>query len=268
MGKPAARHRFAAILAVVGVLSAGTAAAQQPAHFEAAAIRPGTPQPGMNFGTSGGSPGGTYRIMNMPLRQWLLVGLSVQDYALKAPAWLDSARFDLNAKLPNQPVTKTSMAEMMRSLLVERFALQWHEEPQTVNGYELVVDKKVLAPPATFAERLMGGGGRSSGNGTVNGTNMPISQLAETLAAALGRPVVDATHLSGGYDIKLLWRPDTDAMVASERQNGKQYGIDVDNLPGSVFTAVREQLGLRLQPAKVPSKVVVIDHINPQPTAN
>ena len=83
-----------------------------------------------------------------------------------------------------------------------------------------------------------------------------MSRLAELLGIALGKPVVDATHLTGGFDIKLAWRPDTDA------------GNGVDNLPDSAFTAVREQLGLRLQPAKVPGKVIIIDQINRQPTAN
>ncbi len=268
MVKHAAPAAIATILTAIGIVSTGITAAQQPAHFEAAAIRPGTPQTGGGATTSGGGPGGQYRIVNMPLKQWVEMGLSVQDYALKAPAWLDNARFDLNAKMPSQPVAKTSMAEMMRSLLVERFGLQWHEDNQTVNGFELVADKKVLAQPATLMERLMGTGGRSSGNGAISGTNMPMSDLASALSAALGRPVVDATHLTGGYDIKLMWQPDTDAAVAQERQYGKQYGIDVDNLPGSASTALREQLGLRLQPAKVPSRVIVVDHINPQPTPN
>ena len=76
--------------------------------------------------------------------------------------------------------------------------------------------------------------------------------------------MVDATHLSGGFDFKLMWRPDNDAAVAEQ----KKYGIDADNLPSSVYTAVREQLGLRLQSAKVPSKVIVVDNINRQPSAN
>jgi uncharacterized protein (TIGR03435 family) len=70
------------------------------------------------------------------------------------------------------------------------------------------------------------------------------------------------------FDIRLMWRPDNDAAVAEEKRYGKQYGVDVDNLPSSVSTALREQLGLRLQSAKVPSKVIVVDHINRQPTQN
>jgi uncharacterized protein (TIGR03435 family) len=76
--------------------------------------------------------------------------------------------------------------------------------------------------------------------------------------------VVDATHLSGGYDIKLMWRPDGEATAGE----WKRHGIDVDNLPDSITTALREQLGLRLQSAKVPSKIIVVDNINRQPTEN
>jgi uncharacterized protein (TIGR03435 family) len=131
----------------------------------------------------------------------------------------------------------------------------------------LVTYKKVLVKPSGLLERLRGHGS-SSGPGLIGGTNMPMSELAGALGEALGRPVVDATHLSGEFDIKLMWRPFDDAEVAREKQYGKQYGIDVDNLPSSVSTAVREQLGLRLQSAKVPLTVIVVDHINSQPTEN
>ena len=80
--------------------------------------------------------------------------------------------------------------------------------------------------------------------------------------------MVDSTHLSGGFDFKLMWRPADEAELASQRQYGKEYGVDVENLPSSVAAAVREQLGLRLQSARVPSKVIVVDSINRQPTAN
>ena len=88
---------------------------------------------------------------------------------------------------------------------------------------------------------------------------MTMSEFAEELGEILGRPVVDATHLSGGYDFKLVWSP----MDDSARAEAKGFGMkdaDIDNLP-SIFTAVREQLGLRLQSAKVPSKVIVVDNI-------
>jgi uncharacterized protein (TIGR03435 family) len=91
-----------------------------------------------------------------------------------------------------------------------------------------------------------------------------MSELAEALGKVLGRPVVDATHLSGVFSFELMWRPSDDAEVASQ----KHYGVDVENLPSTVFSALREKLGLRLQGAKVPSKVIVVDNINSEPTEN
>ena len=276
----AALASFVAVIAAVWALSVGISTAQQPQQakslqFEVAAIKPSDPKLPASSHSSSGGPGGQCRMENTPLKQWVEMGLSVSDYALKAPSWLDTSRFDLVARLPAiEPSVQKSAAnqnpvpEMMKALLIERFGLKWHEELQTVSGFELVPDKKVLAKPATMLERLEGTHRSSSGPTLVQGTNMSMSEFAGLLGQVLGRPVVDATHLSGGFDIKLMWLPDNDATVAEWKQHGKQYGIDVDNLPGSVTTAVREQLGLRLQSAKVPSKVIVVDNINRQPTGN
>jgi len=279
--RQAALASFAAVIAAVGLLSASTSTAQQPQQarswqFEVATIRPGKPPADQRLGessSSGGAPGSLFRMVNVPLKQWVERGLSVQDYALKAPSWLDTSRFDLDARVPaSKPVNQNTTANQnpraeMKALLIERFGLKWHEELQSVSGFELITDKKVLVQPTGLLERLKGHGS-SSGPGLIGGTNMPMSELAEALGKVLGRPVVDATHLSGGFDIKLMWRPDDDAAAAEWKRSGKQYGIDVDNLPASISTALREQLGLRLQSAKVPSKVIVVDHINRQPTQN
>jgi uncharacterized protein (TIGR03435 family) len=255
----------------------GNPAAQQTQQakslqFEVAAIKPGNPKL-ENASSSWGGPGGQLKIVNTPLKEWVKMGLSVRDYALVAPSWLDTSRFDLNAKMPTlksgDPIVGNPMAEMMKALLIERFGLKWHEEIRTVSGYELVTDKKVLVKPATLLERLRGSVGKGSGPTMINGTNMSMSEFAEMLGDSLGRPVVDATHLSGRYDINLMWHPlDAPALTESNRQYWKEKGIDVDSLPDSMSTALREQLGLRLQSAKVPSKVIVVDNINRQPSAN
>ena len=146
-------------------LAAITSTAQQPQpgkllQFEVAAIKPGNTN---HLGALTSTNGKLFQMVNVPLKQWVEMGLSVPDFALKAPAWLDTTTFDLNAKLPdqfvvqgapNQPVDEKAMAErqkalaeMMRNLLIERFGLKWHDEPGTVSGYELVTDKKVLAQP-------------------------------------------------------------------------------------------------------------------------
>ncbi len=257
--------RIAAVLAVAASIS--TAQQPQPVkslQFEVAAIKPGNPQ---EVGSSSSTLGGQFRMVNTPLKQWVELGLLVPDYALKAPSWLDTSRFDLNAKLPYEPVDRKAEAEMMKALLIERFGLKWHEDFQSVSGYELVPDKKVLVEPSGLLDRLKGHGS-ASGPSLISGTNMPMSELAEVLGKVLGRPVVDTTHLSGVFSFKLMWRPSDDAEVASQQRYGKQYGVDVNILPSSVSTALREQLGLRLQNAKVPLKVIVVDKLNHEPTEN
>lgn len=162
------------IIVAVGVLLASISTAQQPQQakplqFEVAAIRPGNPQ---GVGSSSSTLGGQFRMVNTPLKQWVEMGLSVPDYALKAPSWLDTSRFDLNAKLPYEAVDQKARAEMMKALLIERFGLKWHEVPQSVSGYELVPDKKVLVEPSGLLERMKGHGS-GSGPSLISGTNIP-----------------------------------------------------------------------------------------------
>jgi uncharacterized protein (TIGR03435 family) len=255
---------LAAIIVAGGHISASISMAQRPKQFEVASIKQTNPRLGVDSPSSTSQTGSHFQMLNMSLKQWVEMGLSVRDDTLVAPSWLDRSRFDLNAKLPaDTPSDRDASAEMMRSLLIERFGLKWHEEIRNVSGYELVPDKKVLVKPSGLRERLTGHGS-GSGPTSIDGLNMSMSELASALAKALRRPVVDATHLSGGFDFRLTWRPLDDATAAEQ----KRHGIDVDNLPSSVFAAVREQLGLRLQNAKVPSKVIVVDHIDPQPTEN
>lgn len=259
---------YAAAIVAILAFSANISTAQPPQHvkslqFEVAVIRPGKPPADPRLGESkilNSGAGGQFRMVNVPLKQWIEIGLSVNDYALKAPAWLDTSRFDLDARMP---ANQNARPEMLKALLIERFGLKWHEEHQSVSGFELVPDKKVLVQSTSLLGRLKGRGS-SSGPGLIGGTDMSMTDFAEALGKVLGRPVVDATHLSGGYDIKLMWQPDG-GQTADE---WKRHGIDVDNLPDSIATALREQLGLRLQSAKVPSKVVVVDNINRQPTEN
>lgn len=256
---------FAAVIVAVGALSASVSTAKprkqtKSLRFEVAAIRPSNPRE-VNSWSSTGGPGGLFRLVNMPLKQWVEMALSVRDYALKAPPWLDGARFDLNARLPaGEPVNPKTTSEMMKSLLIERFGLKWHEERRIISGYELVPGKKVLLKASGPSER----GGLSRGPALIGGTDMPMAELAGALGEVLQRPVVDATHLSGGCDIRLRWRPFEAAKAADAQHRGMK---DLDNLP-SIFTAVQEQLGLQLRSAKVSSNVVIVDRINRQPTAN
>jgi uncharacterized protein (TIGR03435 family) len=199
----------------------------------------------------------------MPLKRWVEMALSVSDYALKAPPWLGESNYDLDAKVPTDgPADQKATNEMLLTLLTERFALTWHHERGSVSGYKLVIGKKLLLKASDTSDPKQRGG-TSRGPALIAGHNMPMSDLATALGEVLERPIIDSTHLSGGFEIRLMWRPDGEAALAL----ANQMKVDVDNLP-SIFTALQEQLGLRLQRAQVPSDVIVVDSISRQPTDN
>ncbi len=137
---------------------------------------------------------------------------------------------------------------MVLPLLTERFQLKTHMETRPGPIYELVVAKggSKLKPSAN---KECGVSFNSNGNSsTITAKCQPMASLAKTLFAQLHRPVVDKTALTGNYDLTLQWTPD-DAPVST----------DTDSAP-SIYTAVQEQLGLKLQPAKAPVEVLVVDH--------
>lgn len=256
----------AAAIAAFGLFSSTCSLAQQPKrekwpHFEVASIKPGDPRQESSSSSAEGQAGGHWRLVNMPLRQWVEMAFSIPDFALKAPDWLDDSSFDLDAKFPmeKQPDQKAA-AGMMKSLLVDRFGFKWHAEVQSIPGYQLVSDRNVLLGPAQ-RERQHGGHDATSGPGTLTAKTISMSELAEELGAALGAPVIDTTHLPGRYDISLKWRdPDE-----SESAGQKPKGAEANHLPSSLPEALREQLGMRLQSADVPYEVIVVDHIDTQP---
>jgi uncharacterized protein (TIGR03435 family) len=259
------------IMLLGAALLAGISTAQQPSqqtaplNFEVAAIKPSAPgQPG-SVVKAIPAPGGTFSMVNVPLKQWVEMSLSVSDYALKSPSWLAEAWFDLDAKIPDgQPVSPKDRNEMLLTLLKERFGFTYHVEQGTISGYELVTGKKLLLKASDLSDPKQAGGG-SRGPTLIEGHNMPMADLAAVLSGVLETPVIDSTHLSGGFEINLGWRPDDDAAAAVL---AKRMNMNVDDLPSTVFRAIEEQAGLRLQRAEVPSTIIVVDTINRQPTPN
>jgi uncharacterized protein (TIGR03435 family) len=211
---------------------------------------------------------------------------------LHVPQWVKEDRYDIEARTP-QPAIKDQMRMMMQSLLSERFNLQVHMEPREVPIFALVLNKpgtlgpqlkqhpasddcnatafpddsgKGVAPaqslsalpiPCGQISRLppsAPGAHRFGGRNVtlaVLGTSMP----AQTGMATVTRPVVDETGLTGGYDFWIDWTPEE----TSETGNSETGG--------TFREALKNQLGLKLEPAKGPVQVLVIDHVE-QPTAN
>jgi uncharacterized protein (TIGR03435 family) len=179
---------------------------------------------------------------------------------VNAPSWVESQRFDVEG-LPDvqgQP-NVLQFQEMVRKLLEERFGLKFHTEKREMPRYVLTVAKggPKLEPAKSPPDALPNERGTGdSTSRTLEMENVSVGDLAHNLQGALDRPVVDETGLSGKYDFTLKWLRQ-DAPVAA----------DADNNLSPLFTALQEQLGLKVEPSKGEVEMMVIDHLT-QPSAD
>jgi uncharacterized protein (TIGR03435 family) len=149
---------------------------------------------------------------------------------------------------------------MLQAVLAERFQMKVHQEDREAPIYALIVAKngsKLKEATEAGADSL------NVERGQIIGHSLSLQELAKGLTGGnTGRVVVDRTGLTGKYDFTLTWTPDQGAAPP-----GPDGGA-TENVPGpSIFTAIQEQLGLKLEPAKGPVKTLVIDHIE-RPSAN
>jgi uncharacterized protein (TIGR03435 family) len=268
-------------------------ATEAPLSFEVAAVKQSS-----GFSTTGmdsrGGPGtadpGQFT-SRASLRTFLLKAFGVRNYPLSGPDWLDSEGFEIVAKVP-KGTTKEQLDKMLQSLMVDRFRLTYHHEAREMSVYELLVKESDLSvqrpprdpgspirPPGTDAKGflLVGPGpsqfiGRTT-NGIIRwtGGQQPISGLATLLENELERPVVDKTGLTGRYDIQLMYSRDGLKPLRKNPAAPVDTGPADDDIPSggpSLMKAVEQQLGLRLQSAKDPIDVLVLDHIDRMPTEN
>lgn len=176
------------------------------------------------------------------------------DQISGGPAWVKSDHYDIAAKAEGEsPITKDQLRQMLRSLLADRFQLKFHRERRETAVYELVLGKggpKLKPPDATghgFVQATDTGLHMEAPNGT-------MAQLATQLSVTAGRPVVDKTGLTEHYAYTLDWLP----------ANGDP---EPDSNVPSMFTAVQEQLGLKLESGKASIEMFVIDHVE-KPSEN
>jgi uncharacterized protein (TIGR03435 family) len=228
--------------------------------FDVVSVRPSKPGcAGMSIGASFG---------RFSARCTTLWGLLYNAFPVRLsspfpglPGWADSAAFDVEAKmddetlqalqkLPAEQQGKISQ-QMRQAILADRFQLRIHHETREGQIYKLILAKsgfKLKEAPASDR-----GSGSSWGRGEIKINNGPLSSLAFTLGDILGHDVIDQTGRSGNYDIALHWTPD-------EEQGTSDAGP-------TLFTAIEEQLGLKLVSAKGPVDVIVVDHVE-KPSAN
>lgn len=244
------------------VLHAWALALLLPAQsFEVASVKPSKSESqSSSWNTYGG---GRIRMENISLKRMIEIAYDVRDYSLSGPAWLDSERFDVSATaaegtLQDQhgPPMARFPLPMLRSLLIERFGLVVHQEPKPLSGFGLIVARKL---PESHPMPLQGNSSVNSDvnseGGRMTATNASMEQIADFFARQLGQPVQDLTGQTEVFDVKFRWTPDERSAEATA------------DAP-SIFTAVQEQLGLKLRPQKVTVQVLVVDHVERTPTEN
>lgn len=231
-------------------LTAAAVLAQPPdlPAFDAASIKPSKEGPGH---TGWHSDPGIVTWQNQTLRGLAAIAWTLQDNQVEGgPKWMDSDRYLIQARTAG-PSDDPEMRLMLRALLKERFQLAFHMETKVVPGFALVTAKSGLKiQPAQNPT-----GSRSTSNhGKLEAQGMSMEKLATWLARTLGSPVSDATGVAGVYDLKLEWDPASVRPAATQ----EVQNADAPTAP-SMFTALQDQLGLKLEARKVELQILVID---------
>jgi len=260
--------------------------------FQVASIRPNRSQ---SPAGSLGWHGDTFRAKNISTGSLIEYAFHVWPFQLSSgPAWIKSANYDIEAKMEESVANSLEKLPsdqrqqqrrmMVESLLEDRFNLKTRRQTRELPVYALVVAKKgprlsELRPGETSRDAFKGPDGRTyagplmsvlSGYSQIKGAGGSMGSLAEVLTEFLGRTVLDRTGLKGTYDYTLRWTRDEYqngivGLVAGEQD--LKPPTETESSPPSIFTAIQEQLGLRLESTKGPVDVLVIDHIE-RPSEN
>ena len=236
-----------------------------PASFEVASVKPGNPDERRTF--VGALGPGRFDAVNAPLRMVIGFAYNVHDYQISGgPGWLATAQFTIEARPPRDVSFRGDgvgpppiMREMVQSLLADRFRLAVHKEVRAGQIYELTIAKggsKLVEAAQAPANGPQGVGFR--GRGHLIGSVAPVGMFAQVLSQMMERPVIDNTGLAGKYNFEMNFTPDTPVTADAPPP---------DTAGPTVFTALKEQLGLELKPARGPVETLVIDHVE-KPDAN
>jgi uncharacterized protein (TIGR03435 family) len=240
-------------------------------EFEVASIKPAAPDArGMAVHTT---QGGRINITNMTLKEMIVLAYRIQPYQISGgPPWLATAHYDISAK-PESAPKDGELQLMLQALLRDRFQLTLQRESRELPIYALVVARKdgklgpnlveskeggcaTAAPDRPQARGTLYCGQQQMGPRNLRATAVPIANIVPMLARLLGRTVIDKTGLTGKFDINAEWTPD-EAMLGALSPETRAAASDTAG--PSIFTALQEQLGLKLESQKGPVEVFVVE---------
>jgi uncharacterized protein (TIGR03435 family) len=283
MGAIAAAALVLMIASATAIISLHAAPQEAPPAFEVASIK-------LDISSEPGwyarwFP--TLHIEKMTLKDLVILAYRVHDFELTGgPGWINSERYDIDAKAEPHAAANQEFVALQRrrlqTLLRDRFHLTIHRETRELPIYQLIVAKggPKLRPvnciervtgdtaiaPGKKPEDYCGGLGGSMASGRLDSRGAPMGFFASVLSNMLRRTVVDRTGLAGNYAIHLTFTPEPPAVPPSDPSH-PPTGVAVPDAGPSIFSAIQEQFGLKLEAAKGPVEVLVIDHVE-RPSEN
>ncbi len=290
----------ATVFEVASVKPGAAPTPQVSADGRATAMRSGC------MGGPGTQDPGRYTCQNATLSSIVASAYELKRYQYSFPSWMNAAYFDITAKVP-AGTTKEQFRLMKQNLLAERFKLAAHFEQKETQVYELVVGKDGAklqesqpeaesakdAPPTELSKlkrdsegipilprrpgsvsMLMMSGGPSGSLMRMQASDQTMEQLASLLSNQVGKPVTDATGIKGKYDITITCSPDSMGSLpvppppgAAAPGETPPSAMPADTRP-TIFAAIQQQLGLKLEPKKGAVDFLVIDHVEKTPVEN
>ena len=265
--------RTTAIRILLGFSAALCLCAQETSKrpaFAVASIKPVDRDSGETLSVNV-EPNGTLTASDVWLKLLIRIAYNVEDVQISGgPGWITTEKFDIRAK-PEEGA-KVELRAMLQSLLEDRFRLAVRRQTRVVPVYEMRIAKAGRGlgpslrasetgdcppgppPPLDRTKPAAGCGAFLLLPGRLFGNRVPLSNLVSPLSQIVGQPVIDKTGIGGKYDVTLEWSADR-----NPGGPGEQIPAGADG--PSIFTAVQEQLGLKLEPAKGPVELLVIDHV-------
>jgi len=258
------RFCIACMMVIAGGLSAQSVD-KAPLAFEVTSVKATDPNQPVGLVGIRPMPGGQrYVAGRVPLRLMIKLMYRITDSQIVGgPSWIDTEQWDVEAKA-EKPSNIDQLHEMFQTLLADRFDLKFHRETRTLPAYALTVDKGGSKMTLSQNQEPFEIPIRPAGRGKVAGVRVPMGYLGWFLAQQLNRPVLDKTGLDKFYDFTLEWAPEP-VGPQGPMLNGGEAPAQMDG--PTIFTALKEQLGLRLEAQKGPVEVFVIDHAE-RPKAN
>jgi uncharacterized protein (TIGR03435 family) len=264
---------------IVLVITAGLLRSQAARpEFAVASVKPNHTGCCTTYGAGNGGSGGK----NVTLKMLIAFAYHLQQFQISGgPRWIDSEHFDIEGKAENARADPEQLRLMLRSLFEDRFKLKVHYETKPSAVYALVVGKggpKLKLSRDQSRQNVDGPsppgvgpnhGAIRIGVGNLVGNAVTLSWFATMLSQRMDRVIVDKTNLDGRFDVQLQWAPipgenpfdqGGNKLPAAIVDNGGAT-LTADPSGPSIFSAIQEQLGLKLESAKAPVELLVIDHV-------